>query len=75
MRRVSLLLLALVAVAGIARAGKTNCRLERMDASQYDDGILKAYGSVVELGGTVVDDRGPKQFTLRANGKAIGPAQ
>ncbi len=75
MRRVSLLLLALVAVAGIARAGKTNCRLERMDASQYDDGILKAYVSVVELDGTVVDDRGPKQFTLRANGKAIGPAQ
>lgn len=71
-RRVFLLLLLLVAVASSAWAGKTYCHLERIDPTQYDDGILRAYVSVVELEGTVVDDKGPKQFTLRANNKSLG---
>lgn len=81
MRRVSVGLVLLVAAVAVfvapenrAWAGKTYCHLERIDASQYGDGKLRVYVSVVELEGDVVDDKGPKQFSLRANGKGLGAA-
>jgi hypothetical protein len=68
------LALALSALAVADRGGgdRTKLRLERIDDSELGDGILKVYASVVELEGTVVDDKGPGSFTLYMGSKSLG---
>lgn len=59
----------------LAWAAKTRLRLERIDASDFpSDGTLRVYASVVELEGTVVEDKAAPQFTLRVSGKPQGRA-
>lgn len=78
MRRAAAVALCAVAVAlsalAIAERGgdRTKLRLERIDDSELGDGILKVYASVVELEGTVVDDKGPGAFTLYMGSKTLG---
>ncbi|HEY2743790.1 MAG TPA: vWA domain-containing protein, partial [Polyangia bacterium] len=73
--RVAIPLLAL-ALAVSADASKPRLRLERIDASSFaDDGTVRVFASVVELEGTVDDDRASHSFVLKMDGKTIGRPQ
>jgi hypothetical protein len=70
--RVLFLLLGL-ALAVSADASKPRLRLERIDASTFaEDGTVRVFASVVELEGTVDDDRASHSFVLKMDGKTIG---
>jgi hypothetical protein len=63
----------LIVLAGIAWASKTRLRLERIDPTEFaSDGKIKIYASIVELEGTVVEDKSAPQFQLRVNGNLVG---
>ncbi len=70
--RVVIPLLAM-ALAVPADASKPRLRLERIDASTFaEDSTVRVFASVVELEGTVDDDRGSHSFALKMDGKTIG---
>jgi hypothetical protein len=76
-RRAAAVALGLIAIAlsALSLAGggeRTKLRLERIDDSELSDGILKVYASIVELEGTVVDDKPPGAFTLYMGSKSLG---
>jgi hypothetical protein len=65
-------LLCLAALAVPADASKTRLRLERIDASDFSSGEVRLYATIVELEGTIVDDRPAPAFELKLNGKNLG---
>ncbi len=63
----------LAAIALPADASKTRLRLERIDSSDFSsDGVVRIYASIVEMEGTIVDDRPAPAFQLKINGKSVG---
>jgi len=63
--------IASVGLAVSALATQTRLRLERIDPTDFAaDGTVRIYASVVELEGTVIDDKGAPQFALHLDGKS-----
>ncbi len=80
MRRASISVIAVVAVVVLGAlawaAEHTKVRLERIDASEFAaDGKIKVFASVVELEGTIVDDKPQGMFILNMNGRPQGPPE
>jgi hypothetical protein len=72
-RRILPIVLLLGAASLPADASKTKLRLERIDSSQFaDDGIVKLYATVVDLEGTIDENRPAPAFGLKLNGKSMG---
>src|SRR5207244_3807315 len=50
--------------------------LERIDTSDFSsDGVVRLYASVVDLEGTVDENRPAPAFALKLNGKNVGPPE
>ncbi|MDB4967204.1 MAG: domain containing protein [Myxococcales bacterium] len=63
----------LLALAVPADASKPRLRLERIDASEFEnDGTVRVFASVVELEGNIDDGRAGPMFRLKMNGKVVG---
>jgi len=67
---------SLIGAMAWAAGERTKVRLERVDASEFaSDGKIKVFASVVELEGTVVDDKSQANFLLSMNGRVLGPPE
>ena len=71
--RLALAALLLGGLGSLAWASKTRLRLERVNPSDFaSDGTLRVYASLVELEGTIDDDKAAPEFNLLVDGQPAG---
>ena len=72
-RRPFFVAFGLLALTLTADASKPRLRLERIDATDFaSDETIRVYASIVELEGSVDDDRAAPTFNLRMSGHSVG---